>query len=102
MARMAPTSLRKSLIKSSISAALLVVGGGAAVVHLQASVHWSSMRSQAVALEAEWRARNHDREPLWGERRDGEAFSGYEAALEQALSRLDRDGEERNHRDPFA
>jgi hypothetical protein len=63
------SSVNKSLVKGSIGAALLVVLGGAAVVHLQASVHWSSLQTQAVALEAEWRARNHTREPLCGVRR---------------------------------
>ncbi len=77
-------SVNTSLVKGSIGAALLVVLGGAAVVHLQASVHWSSLQTQAVALEAEWRARTHTREPLFGERREGDAFDGYEAALAQA------------------
>lgn len=77
---MASSRFRR-LVIGCIASTSIVILGGAAVVQQRTAATWSAMQATVASLDAEWRARDHHRQPLVGDGHDGSAFAGYEAAL---------------------
>jgi hypothetical protein len=71
----------RRLVVGCIVSTAIVILGGAAVVQQRTAATWSAMQRTVASLDAEWRARDYQRQPLVGQGHEGAAFAGYEAAL---------------------
>lgn len=75
---------RRRAVLAGIVASLAVPLAGGAVVHLRAEGSWTEMQQQVRALQADWNAREHRREPLWGEASADRAHEHYARAMAAA------------------
>ena len=83
---------RRTIVASIVAATTLLLGGGA-IVQFRAARSWSELKAMANDVEQRVAARQHLREPLWGEATTGSAFAAYERTMATArtLAKGDRD-----------
>ena len=73
----------------ALAAVLPLVSVGVVLVPMRANERWETMTRWAEKTEAEWNARDFEREPLFGEKQPGRAFDRYQKATALAGLRDD-------------